>query len=285
LQRLCLAFLWFPTPTSLPEGTLGLPEGSGPADVASWPLFAGWVHDWPIRRPICAPAAGMVPIPSMALSDSLASFSTVVSGAMGLQAEAFRDVHHAGPAGAVGLWIALLAGFSQAIGQAFILFVNRVRPLRFALCLLVEALLFVLGFLAWALSTWLVIRILFAYPITPMPVIRALGVAHAPGLLAFLGALPYLGVPWLNLLSFWTAIAFVVGLVDGTGLAPWSVFSALVAGWFVMHILQRSAGLPVMRLGSWLLDRAAGTPVLREKRQLRQFLADDSSPTAQSGRR
>jgi hypothetical protein len=103
-------------------------------------------------------------------------------------------------------------------------------------------------------------------------------------LLAFLGALPYLGVPWLNLLSFWTAIAFVVGLVDATGLAPWSVFSALVAGWFVMHALQRSAGQPVMRLGNWLLDRAAGRPVLREKRQLRQFFADEASPPAPPGR-
>jgi len=226
----------------------------------------------------------MVPIPTMALSDSLAPSITVVGGALRLQAEAFRDVHFAGPTGAVGLWIALLAGFSQAIGQAFILFVNRVRPLRFAICLLVEALLFLLGFLAWALSTWLVIRLFFAYPITPMPVIRALGVAHAPRLLAFLGALPHLGMPWLNLLSFWTAIAFVVGLVDATGLAPWSVFSALVAGWFVMHVLQRSAGLPVMRLGSWLLDRTAGRPVLRERRQLRQFLAEDPSSPAQPGR-
>ena len=94
----------------------------------------------------------------MALSDSLAAFSTVVGGALRLQAEAFRDVQHAGPSGATGIWIALLAGFSQAIGQAFILFVNRVRPLRFALCLLVEALLFLLGFLAWALSTWLTNR-------------------------------------------------------------------------------------------------------------------------------
>jgi hypothetical protein len=242
------------------------------------------VHDWPIRLRICALAAGMVPIQTMALSDSLAPLTTVVWGALRLQAEAFRDIHYSGPAGAVGLWIALLAGFSQAIGQAFILFVNRVRPLRFALCLLVEALLFLLGFLAWALSTWLVIRLLFAYPITPLPVIRALGVAHAPRLLAFLGALPYLGVPWLNLVSFWTAIAFVVGLVDVTGLAPWNVFSALVAGWLVMHILQRSAGLPVMRLGNWLLDRAAGKPMVREKRQLRQFLADESSPPAQPGR-
>jgi hypothetical protein len=64
----------------------------------------------------------------MALSDSLAAFSTVVGGALRLQAEAFGDVHYPGPTGAVGLWIALLAGFSQAIGQAFILFVNRVRP-------------------------------------------------------------------------------------------------------------------------------------------------------------
>ncbi|MCX5953424.1 MAG: hypothetical protein NTZ40_08020 [Cyanobacteria bacterium] len=262
-----------------------MPDSTRPADAASWPGGAGCVHDWPIRRRICALATGLVPIPTMALSDSLAPFSTVVGGALRLQAEAFRDVHHAGPFGAVGVWIALLAGFSQAIGQAFILFVNRVRPLRFALCLVVEAVLFLLGFLAWALSTWLVIRLLFAYPITPMPVIRALGVAHAPRLLAFLGALPYLGVPWLNLLSFWTAIAFVVGLVGVTGLAPWSVFSALVAGWFVMHVLQRSAGLPVMRLGHWLLDRAAGTPVLREKRQLRQFLADESSPPAPPGRR
>jgi hypothetical protein len=35
-----------------------------------------------------------------------------------------------------------------------------------------------------------------------------------------------------------------------------------------------------MRLGNRLLDRAAGRPVLREKRQLRQFLADEASPPA-----
>jgi hypothetical protein len=221
----------------------------------------------------------------MELSGSLAPFTTVVGGALRLQAEAFHDVPYPGPAGAVGLWIALLAGLSQAVGQAFILFVNRVRPLRFALCLLVEALLFLLGFLTWALSTWLVIRLAFAYPIEPLPVIRALGVAHAPRLLGFLGALPYLGVPWLNLLSFWTAIAFVVGLVDVTGLAPWNVFTALVAGWLGMHALQRSAGLPVMRLGNWLLDRAAGTPMVREKRRLRQLLEHESSPPAQPDRR
>ncbi|MCX5950513.1 MAG: hypothetical protein NT158_04940, partial [Cyanobacteria bacterium] len=67
-------------------------------------------------------------IPTMELGGSLAPFTTVVGGALRLQAEAFRDVQFSGPAGAVGLWIALVAGLSLAIGQAFILFVNRVRP-------------------------------------------------------------------------------------------------------------------------------------------------------------
>ncbi len=219
----------------------------------------------------------------MDLSSSLTPFTTVVGGALRLNAQAFHDVQYPGPGGAVGLWIALLAGLSQSIGQAFILFVNRVRPLRFALSLIVEALLFLMGFLVWALSTWLVARLLFSCSITPMAVVRALGVAHAPRLLAFLGALPYLGVPWLNLLSLWTAIAFVVGLVDVTGLAPWSVFTALVAGWLGMHALQRSAGLPIMRLGNGLLNRAAGTAMVREKRHVRQLL-NDGSP-AGPGRR
>ncbi|MFO7628427.1 MAG: hypothetical protein R6W06_02705 [Prochlorococcaceae cyanobacterium] len=96
--------------------------------------------------------------------------------------------------------------------DAFILFVNRVTPIRFALSLVVEAILLVVGFLFWALSTWLVARLAFAVPVRPAVVVLALGVAHAPQLLAFLGALPYLGVPWLTLLSLWTAIAFVVAL-------------------------------------------------------------------------
>jgi glyoxylase-like metal-dependent hydrolase (beta-lactamase superfamily II) len=49
--------------------------------------------------------------------------------------------------------------------------------------------------------------------------------------------------------------------------------------------LQRSAGLPIMRLGSWLLDRAAGTPMVREKQRLRQLLEEQASPPAQPGRR
>ena len=215
----------------------------------------------------------------------LAHFSAVIGGVLRLRPEAFRDISGTGPWGVTGLWIALLAGFSQAIGHAFILFVNRVRPLRFLLSLVVEALLFAMGFLVWALTTWLVTQFVFGVPVPLVATVRVLGVAHAPQLLGFLGALPYLGVPWLTLLSLWTALAFVVGLVAMTGLEPWSAFAALLIGWLVMHGLQRSAGRPVMRLGRWLLDRAAGVPVVSGGRSLQDLLAAGPPGPNGAGRR
>ncbi|MEX1315873.1 MAG: hypothetical protein AB1Z22_01955 [Synechococcaceae cyanobacterium] len=203
------------------------------------------------------------------------TFTELVGHTLRLHPEAFRML----AAGQVPAWwgvlIALQAGLSQGIGHAFILLVNRVAPLRFALSLVVEAVLLVVGFLFWALSTWLVARLVFAVSVRPATVVLALGVAHAPQLLAFLGALPYLGVPWLTLLSLWTAIAFVVALGEVAGLGAWQAFVALLGGWLVMLLLQRRAGQPLMRLGRGLLNRTAGVQLVHDRRALRDLLATD----------
>ena len=196
----------------------------------------------------------------------------VIAGALRFQPGAYLSAEAMGPLSRIGLWIALLAGLSQAVGQAFILFVNQVRPLRFAISLLVEALLFLSGFLVWATSTWLVAWLVFGARVPVLMLIRALGIAHAPQLLAFLGALPYLGVPILTLLSLWTAIGFVVGVVAVTDLSVWAGFGSLVVGWWLTNALQRTAGKPVMRLGRSLLDRAAGVPLINDGRRLERML-------------
>ena len=196
----------------------------------------------------------------------------VITAALRLDPDAYAGAAALAPGSRIGFWIALLAGLSQSIGQAFILFVNRVRPLRFALSLVVEALLFVSGFLVWACSTWLVAWLLFGARM-PLPLlIRALGIAHAPQLLAFLGALPYLGVPILSLLSLWTAIGFVVGVVAVSDLSIWSGFGSLVLGWWLTNALQRTAGQPVMALGRSLLERTAGVPLINDGRRLERLL-------------
>lgn len=201
------------------------------------------------------------------------TFAELVGHTLRLHPDGFRMLASGQVPAWWGVLIALLAALSQGVGHAFILFVNRVSPLRFALSLVVEAILLVVGFLFWALSTWLVARVAFAVPVRPSAVVLALGVAHAPQLLAFLGALPYLGVPWLTLLSLWTAIAFVVALVEVAGLGAWQAFTALLGGWLVMLLLQRRAGQPLMRLGRALLNRAAGVQLVRNRRALRDLLA------------
>ena len=108
-------------------------------------------------------------------------------------------------------------------------------------------------------------------------------IAHAPQLLAFLGALPYLGVPILTLLSLWTAIGFVVGVVAVTDLSVWAAFGSLVVGWWLTNALQRTAGQPVMNLGRALLDRAAGVPLINDGQRLERMLRSGqlgAGPTA-----
>ncbi len=176
------------------------------------------------------------------------------------------------PGTTLAVWVAVLAGLSQAVGEAFVLVVNRVRPLRFALSLLVEALLFGCGFLVWAATTWLAVRLLAGEAVPLTAVVRALGLAHAPQLLAFLGAMPYLGVPWLTLLSLWTAVLFVLGLMAATGLSAWGAFGCLISGWLAMHALQRSAGQPAMALGRRLQDWAAGVVLVSDRERLQELL-------------
>ncbi|MBE9173000.1 hypothetical protein IQ216_07855 [Cyanobium sp. LEGE 06143] len=210
------------------------------------------------------------------------TFTELVGHTLRLQPDAFQLLGAGELSAWWGVLIALLAGLSQAIGHGFILFVNRVSPLRFGLSLVVEAVLVVVGFLFWALSTWLVARLGFGVAISPTTVVLALGVAHAPELLAFLGALPYVGVPWLTLLSLWTAVAFVVAMVEVAGLGAWQAFIALLGGWLVMLLLQRRAGQPLMRLGRGLLNRTAGVQLVQDRRALSVLL--DADPRARQRR-
>jgi hypothetical protein len=199
----------------------------------------------------------------------VSSSSEVIRGALALDPTSFRALSdHPG----LALQVVLAAGFSREIAQGFILFINRVSPLRFLLTLLVQTLLFSIGFLVWAGVTWLVTHGLFRNPVTLATLARALGLAYAPQLFSFLGVLPYLGVPLLTLLSLWSAVAFVVGIHAVTGLGIWSCFTALVGGWLVTQLLERTAGQPVMALGQQLLDRAAGVTVITDWPQLQELL-------------
>ncbi len=203
---------------------------------------------------------------------ALNRFWELVLGAIALKEEAFRLIQSLPQGSIAALCIVLIAGFSQAVGQGTVLFVNRVKPLRFILSLLIASVLFIFTVLFWGLSTWLVSLILFKVNIPYGILWSTLGFAYAPLIFSFLVALPYLGVPIQVLLSIWTLLAFVMGLRVALGLTVWQALWCGVLGWVVFQIAQRSIGRPVAILGKWLSNTVAGTRLVTDMQGLEQLL-------------
>ena len=198
-----------------------------------------------------------------------------------LNGEAFRIATTVPNGLTFALVIVLLAGISQGIGQSVVLFLNQVRPSRFVVSLLINAVLFTGGFLALGLSTWLVTLLPGATIVPPSYLVIVLGAAYAPLLFSFLGAMPYLGLPILNILSIWNLLAMVVGFGAVTNLPISDSFRYVGLGWVLLQILQNTVGRPIAKLGKNMANRAAGVELVTSRRGLAASMQDrlDQVPT------
>lgn len=209
------------------------------------------------------------------LETALDKFWLLVWGAIALDASAFEQIQVL-PFGTItALLVAFIAGFSQAVGQGIVLFINRVKPIRFILSLLIAALLYAFSYVFWVLSTWLASIILFAiYPSVTalMAVASVLGLAYAPQMLGFFVALPYLGVPISVILSLWSFLAFLTGLKVALGLGLWQTFWCGALGWAVFQVSQRTIGRPLTAVGHVLETTAAGVNLVTNLRGLEEIV-------------
>jgi predicted Abi (CAAX) family protease len=197
-----------------------------------------------------------------------------------LNAEAFRFATTV-PAGMqFALVIALLAGLSQGIGQGIILFMNQVKPIRFVFSLLINAVLYTFGFLALVYSTWLITLLPWSVHVSFSHLVTVLGLALTPLLFAFLGALPYLGVPILRVLSIWSLLAMVVGFaaIAQVGLAE--AFGYVGFGWVLLQILQDTVGRPIANFGKRIADIAAGVNLVTDRREIADSMRQDLAQTS-----
>ncbi len=191
---------------------------------------------------------------------------------MTFNAESFQVMADLPNANHIAILVLLLVGFSQAVGQGLILFVNRVKPVRFALSLCLGAILFVFSYGFWIVSTFWVSRFLFQQALDFPTVYHTVGLATAPQLLSFLIALPYFGVPIQILLALWTLLVFVQGFSVATGFGLWQAFICGLLGWVFLQILQRTIGRPIGALGSWLSNTTAGTHLVTDLQGIETLL-------------
>lgn len=202
----------------------------------------------------------------------------LIGGAFAFKFDAFQQV-------AVlpdGLWFALLvvllSGLSLAIAQSIILFISRVKPGRFVFSLLLNAVLFTVGFIFLTFSTWLICLLPGSAHVSFLTLIKVFGLGYAPLLFGFLGALPYLGNPIGNLLSVWNLLAMVVGLAAVTQLEAGAAFIYMALGWGVKQLAEGTIGQPITRLGQQIADLVAGVSLADTAEELREQLLAGVNP-------
>ena len=203
---------------------------------------------------------------------ALSLFWSLVSGVLLLNPETFTQINFL-PLGLItSILVVLLAGLSQTFGQSVMLFVNRVRPLRFVLSVAIAAVIFVFDYNFWVLSTWLVAKWVFRVDLPLVDIIKTLGFSYAPLLLGFLMVIPYFGMPILIVLSIWTLMAIATGLGVISNLSIWEAFECCLGGWIVLQISQRVVGKAIARITSKIVDWVAGVELITEPDYLEQML-------------
>ncbi|MDX2241168.1 MAG: CAAX protease [Leptolyngbyaceae cyanobacterium bins.302] len=168
----------------------------------------------------------------------------------------------------LAIGVVLLAGLSLAIGQAIILFINQVKPIRFVFSLLVSAVLYLFEFLFLVLSTWIICLLPNSVHVSLSKLVIVLGLSYAPLLFSFLGALPYFGFPLLRLLSIWHLLAMVVGFGAIANLGAGFAFGYVAVGWFVKELLENTIGQPIAQFGKTIADWVAGVNLAKNREAL-----------------
>jgi len=189
------------------------------------------------------------------------SIGQMIQQAMRLNPTVFIEIQQIRGGLGIALLIVALAGLSEALGQSVILFINRLRPRRFILALMITAASHMLGYLVWTVTVWLVGVYVFEQQVSMIAIACVVGLAYAPQTLAFFELTPFLGNPFSIILSLWSMVAVIMAVRVGLNLELWQAFLASALGWVIIQVWRRTIGRPIYGLGRWLQRRAAGVPL------------------------
>lgn len=203
-------------------------------------------------------------------------FWDLVGEVLRLRPGAFQTIGELALGGRLAFVVVLLVGLSEALGESVVLFVNRVSPRRFAVSLLISAVLFAFTYLFVTLSIFVVARFIVAAPVEFAAVARVVGFSYAPRLFGFLEFLPFLGVPVQATLRAWSVLALLVGVGSALALSPGQALASVLLGSLLLLSIERTVGRPLIGLARWLRTRAAGVELVTDRRKLLDLI--DAGP-------
>ena len=167
------------------------------------------------------------------------------------------------------LLVVLLAGLSEALGQSVVLFANRVKPRRFGFSLLINALLYLLGFGVFVLTLWLLTTYSLGKQQPLSLTLVAVGWGYAPHLFGVFALAPYLGGLLTVLLSLWSFLIIAVAVKAVFGVSLLNALLVSGAAWLLVHLIRRTLGRPLVGLSHRIEAGVAGVPLVTDRAKLR----------------
>lgn len=171
-----------------------------------------------------------------------------ITRALTFNPQVFESVQQDPQAWYIMLGVAMVGGASLLLGQSVILFANRVKPIRFLLSLFLNGVLYLAGLSVWAVAFWLVGNWWFAAELPLQRAVRIILLTAAPMAFAFLGLIPYLGMPILRVLSVWSIL---IGLQVVQVEYQAGIYEALLVlglGWGLILAVGHTLGWPLSKL-------------------------------------
>jgi hypothetical protein len=191
--------------------------------------------------------------------DAMLTLGEAVRMALRLDPEVYRMAQSTAYGLLLSMSVVLLAALSEAVGQSAVLFLNRLRPGRFALALSIAVMSNLLGYWAWATTIWLTVWLVFGQQVAYPTALTAVGLAYAPQMLALFAVVPYFGNLFGIGLSLWSMAAIVVAVSKGMGLEMWQAAMTGFLTWLIVQVWRRGLGRPIYAVGHRIQRGASGS--------------------------
>jgi hypothetical protein len=176
--------------------------------------------------------------------------------------------------------IVFLAGASTLLGQSAVLFINRVRKSRFIISLITNGLIFIVSYISWGFTIWLVGLVLFKVNPPFGEFVRMVGLSTAPLVFAFLVLIPWMGPFIGKVLNVWSFLILFAIVEYGFKIGFWGALLCVGLGWLASLALTNFLGKPVVALRNKVFQMVSGSELdVSAEDILLHFSGADAPPT------
>lgn len=196
----------------------------------------------------------------MGILEFLGAVGRVIAGVLGLDVgNADWIAQHPQRLG-IAVAVAVLAGISTLLGDAVVIFFNRLRGWRFALTLGLNGLGMVLLYLVQAVVIYLVGPLISGFYPGFTAVVTAVLLATAPLVFRVFALVPYAGPAIAGFLQVWGMVALwvIVDVVFHTD--HWTALWITLISWLCMQVLSRAFAVPIRWIGDRIWRLVSGQP-------------------------